>query len=163
MTRSLPAHFRIRRLRVDDYDKGYMKLLAQLTIVGNVTKEAFNQRFNFMKQHDYMYYPIVIEDTQCATIVAAGTVFIEHKFIHGLSKVAHMEDVVTHRDYRGQYLGVIIMQALKAIGKYTGCYKVILDCADKNVAFYERAVGMQVKENQMVYYYDEPERPKPRL
>lgn len=47
-----------------------------------------------------------------------------------------------------------IIEELKYIGKQTGCYKIILDCSQKNVPFYEKC-GFSVKELQMVVYIDE--------
>jgi hypothetical protein len=35
-------------------------------------------------------------------------------------------------------LGKLIIEALTFIGKRTGCYKIILDCSDKNVPFYQK-------------------------
>ena len=38
---SKDSNLYIRPLQVDDFDKGYLELLKQLTSVGNVTKEQF--------------------------------------------------------------------------------------------------------------------------
>ena len=43
------------------------------------------------------------------------------------------------------------MEGLQRIGRQVGCYKVILDCAEENKGFYEKA-GMRQKEVQMVRY-----------
>ena len=39
----------LRPLKRDDYSKNYLNLLSQLTVVGNVTKEQFEQRYDSMK------------------------------------------------------------------------------------------------------------------
>lgn len=44
-----------------------------------------------------------------------------------------------------------IIEQLKHLAFSKGCYKVILDCAEKNVEFYKRC-GFQVKELEMVVY-----------
>lgn len=44
-----------------------------------------------------------------------------------------------------------VIAALVAYAQSQGCYKVILDCADSNVPFYERC-GFTRKEVQMVSY-----------
>ena len=152
---SLPDGLLMRRLVPNDYYKEYLQLLSQLTTVGNISYKDFVKQVEYFKERPSEYFHLVIEDTINGIIVAAGTVLMEKKFIHGLSSVAHLEDVVTHKDYRGKRLGIYMMQALKAIGKTMGAYKVILDCNDKNVPFYEKAINMKVKENQMVYYYEE--------
>lgn len=35
-----------------------------------------------MRQHNYEYYTIVIEDTNKQCIVGAGTIMVERKFVH---------------------------------------------------------------------------------
>lgn len=42
-----------------------------------------------------------------------------------------------------------LIAALIDVAKQKGCYKVILDCAEKNAAFYEKC-GLTRKEIQMV-------------
>lgn len=49
---------------------------------------------------------------------------------------------------RVDFFGSVI-EALMAFAKEAGCYKVILDCGESNVAFYEKC-GLTCKEVQMV-------------
>ena len=49
---------------------------------------------------------------------------------------------------------VRIIQELMEVGKAAGCYKVILDCSEKNVGFYEKC-GFQRKEVLMAWYIPE--------
>ena len=44
-----------------------------------------------------------------------------------------------------------LIQVLKDVAIARGCYKVILDCAEHNVKFYEKC-GFARKELQMAYY-----------
>lgn len=81
VTSSLPAGFCLRPLSADDYRKGFLATLAQLTEVGSPSQEKFTERFEYFKKHNHEYFTIVIEDEKLETIVAAGTVFIERKFI----------------------------------------------------------------------------------
>ena len=37
----------IRPLQLNDFDKGYLELLKQLTTVGNISKEDFESKTNF--------------------------------------------------------------------------------------------------------------------
>ena len=52
----------LRPLSILDFDKGYIELLANLTKVGVVTKEMYEQQFIKMKQTPNTYYIAVIED-----------------------------------------------------------------------------------------------------
>jgi len=44
-----------------------------------------------------------------------------------------------------------VIEQLKHIGFAQGCYKIILDCNDKNVGFYQKC-GFKQKEIQMALY-----------
>ena len=45
--------------------------------------------------------------------------------MHHNGLVGHIEDIVTHSDYRGFKLGKMVIETLKHIGDLTGCYKII--------------------------------------
>ncbi|KAI9183983.1 Glucosamine-phosphate N-acetyltransferase-like protein [Blastocladiella emersonii ATCC 22665] len=151
VTSALPAGFVLRPLEVTDYDKGFLHALSHLTVVGDISKAAFVDRFAYLKAHNHEYFTIVIEDLAKQRIAAAGTVFVERKFIRNLGLVGHIEDIVTHEDYRGKQFGRYIIDGLKSIGKNAGAYKIILDCAEKNVKFYEK-LQFERKEVEMVWY-----------
>lgn len=61
--------------------------------------------------------------------------------------------MVVNEGYRGRNLGRRIIAFLGDLAKKEGCYKVILDCAEKNVSFY-RKCGYEVKGAQMALYFD---------
>lgn len=48
---------------------------------------------------------MVIEDLKKGRIAAAGTIMIERKFIHEAGLVGHIEDIVSHPNYRGKNMG----------------------------------------------------------
>jgi len=141
----------LRPLEEGDYDKGIMKLLGQLSVEGNVSKEMFIARFRERAALPGVYHTMVIEDTSKRRIVASATIFLEKKFLRSCGVVGHVEDVVVDSTYRGFNLGIRIMESLTAIGWAYKCYKIILDCSDKNTSFYEK-LGFAVKERQMVIY-----------
>lgn len=65
--------------------------------------------------------------------------------------VGHIEDIAVSADQQGKKLGLRIIETLKAIGQQVGCYKVILDCSEKNVPFYEKC-GFERKGVEMGWY-----------
>ena len=137
-----------RRIDINDYYKDYLLLLEQLTIV---EKEKINyQQFkNFVENLSKNHIIIVIEDNN--KIIATGTLLIEHKFIHNMGSVGHIEDVVIHNNYRKHGLGKKIVDELVNICIKSNCYKIILDCSETNSKFYEKS-GFTKKEIQMVKY-----------
>ncbi|KAI8901095.1 acyl-CoA N-acyltransferase [Globomyces pollinis-pini] len=149
--KSIKPGFVVRPLSSGDYEKGFLECLGMLTSVGKMPKADFLNRYNYLKKHNHEYFTIVIEDVKNKKIVGAGTIFVERKFIHHNGLVGHIEDIVTHSDYRGFNLGRLVIETLKHIGEQTGCYKIILDCSEKNIPFYVKC-GFAHKEYECVYY-----------
>eukprot|EP01098_Paradermamoeba_levis_P009516 TRINITY_DN3975_c0_g1_i2.p1 TRINITY_DN3975_c0_g1~~TRINITY_DN3975_c0_g1_i2.p1 ORF type:complete len:181 (-),score=62.08 TRINITY_DN3975_c0_g1_i2:360-902(-) len=141
----------VRPLALGDYEKGHCQILSQLTEVGPVTKEQWEERFMYMKLHNDTYFVIVIEDTKKQKLIGSGTVAIEKKFIRNCGQTGHIEDIVVDKTYRGKNLGKEIIDQLTHVGFLVGCYKIILDCSDDNVPFYTKC-GYTKKEVQMVLY-----------
>jgi glucosamine-phosphate N-acetyltransferase len=60
---------------VKDYERGFLQLLGQLTSVGNISREAWDARFNQMKETPNTYLVTVIEDTRLGKVkIAMGKV-----------------------------------------------------------------------------------------
>lgn len=130
---------------------GYIECLAQLTVVGEVNQEAFNDRFLYMSERKDTYFPQVITD-EAGKIVAAGTLIVERKFIRNCGACGHIEDIVVDSAQRGKNLGKILLKRLRELAlNELGCYKVILDCEEGKVPFYEKC-GFTEKGRQMTLY-----------
>lgn len=120
-----------RPLSVDDYDRGYLKLLAGLTRVGSVSKEDYVRQFENMKKSNQIcdhYAVVVIEDTQTNEVVATSTLFLELKFIRECAVRGRLEDVAVLESYRGHRLGKSIVQIIVELAREVyNCYKLTLD------------------------------------
>jgi glucosamine-phosphate N-acetyltransferase len=81
-------------------------------------------------------------------IVAVGSLWVLQKIIRGYGKMGQIEDVVVLPEYRGSGFGKMIIDALIEKARERGAYKVILNCSDDNIPFYEKC-GFTRKENQM--------------
>ena len=128
---------KFRPLEISDYDKGYTQLLSQLTKVGVMDEEAFQRQFRAMKSSG-CHYAFVIEDTDKHIVVANATLVIEYKFTHSVAQRGRVEDVVVHSEYRGQHLGLVMLETLTMLGKKLGCYKISLDCTADMASYYKR-------------------------
>merc|ERR1712066_103772 len=128
----------VRSLNIGDYDRGFLELLGQLTSVGKITREAWNQRWKDMKNCNSTYYVIVIEDITMpgGLVIGAATMVMERKFIHSCGSVGRLEDVVVSDQYRGKQLGKLVVCLASELAVKLGCYKVTLNCADKMIKFY---------------------------
>ncbi|KAI4881599.1 hypothetical protein NFI96_021525, partial [Prochilodus magdalenae] len=131
------AGLALRPLCAGDLDRGYYKVLSQLTKAGDVTKEQFKANFEHIRRTGD-YYVIVVEDTSLGQIVATATLIVEHKFIHSCAKRGRIEEVVVSDVCRGKQLGKLLVSTLTLLSKKLQCYKITLECAEKNVEFYKK-------------------------
>eukprot|EP00730_Choanoeca_flexa_P002818 TRINITY_DN11189_c0_g2_i2.p1 TRINITY_DN11189_c0_g2~~TRINITY_DN11189_c0_g2_i2.p1 ORF type:complete len:358 (+),score=55.48 TRINITY_DN11189_c0_g2_i2:7-1080(+) len=129
--------FMFRCLAKSDYARGYLQLLEQLTTVGKLTQAQFESRLEEGSATGTHYF-IVVENKQTGKLVAAGTLFLEQKFIRSAGLAGHIEDVVVDANARGQGLGRAIINYLRDLAGKLECYKCILDCDETNVGFYEK-------------------------
>ena len=124
-----------RNLSIKDFDKNYLDLLEQLTKVNKntITQSSFS---NFVLNLNQNHKIIVLEKNN--RIVASGTILIEEKIIHGINRVAHIEDVVVDSSQRKKGVGKSLINFLINIAEKENCYKVILNCKASNIGFYEK-------------------------
>jgi glucosamine-phosphate N-acetyltransferase len=127
--------FKIRPLAINDYDKGYLNLLSQLTTVGEINKDKYEENFNKLPECHKLF---VIEDITKNTIVSIGSLIIETKFIHNCGKVGHIEDIVVDRNWRGKGLGKMMINYLSKLSDELKCYKCILNCSNDLIEFYKK-------------------------
>jgi glucosamine-phosphate N-acetyltransferase len=119
----LPPSYTIRPLRRDDYHRGFIELLSQLSVVGDCAEETFQsnvytwgmgkknrdeftrflERFDVLKQVGTSF--IIVMEQDDGRVVASATLLLEHKFLHDCGNVGHIEDVVVHDSQRGKSLG----------------------------------------------------------
>jgi glucosamine-phosphate N-acetyltransferase len=141
----------IRRLEENDYELGFLNILTELTTVGTISKEEWLNQFKIVSSNSSIEI-WVIHNTLLNKILGSATLFIEPKFIHNCSNVGHIEDVVLSKSTQGTGLGKKIVTFLVERAKLRGCYKVILDCNQETIGFYQKC-GFRVKDTQMALYY----------
>ena len=134
-----------RRLEKGDYDKNYLELLKQLTIVGDISQEKYEIAFDKMGAEVW-----VLEFE--GKIIASVSLLLEQKIIHECGIVGHLEDVVVDRDYRKYGLGKFIIERIIKIARERGCYKLIGDCKSELLGFYEKN-GFESKCVQISIYF----------
>ncbi len=111
----------IQFLEITSYEyKNVKRILSQLTEIGEFTKDDFS---NYLKNLSNNHHLIGLYYYN--ELVGLGTIIIEHKIIHGLSKCGHLEDIVIDKEFRGKKLGKKLINYLVNYGKKKGCYKII--------------------------------------
>lgn len=129
----------IRELQESDF-LDYINLLSQLTQVGETSEEKFKQ---FVSEQDHRQKTLVLEID--GKIRGCLTILIETKVARSHSKVMHIEDVITDQEWRGKGISRKLIDKAKEISREVGCYKVILNCSEENLGFYQH-LGFTKKE-----------------
>jgi glucosamine-phosphate N-acetyltransferase len=147
---SFGENLQIRRLEENDYELGFLSVLSVLTTVGTISKEKWSVQYRNITSNPLIEI-WVIHDTDLNQIIGSATLLIEPKFIHACGRVGHIEDVVIRKNIHGGGFGKKLIDHLTKRAVLAGCYKVILDCSDKNVGFYEKC-GFIAKGREMALY-----------
>ncbi len=131
--------FIIRELKEEDFLNGFFETLSNLTEVGKIRSNIdLAKGILSMINNNKNYRIVIAKDRKNHQVIGTATLLIEQKFIHNGGKVGHIEDVVMRKGYEGKGIGKEILKELIRIGKEDGCYKIILDCDEKIIKFYEK-------------------------
>ena len=140
-----------RQLNSNDYNSNYIEVLSQLSFIDkkSITLDQWNQFISQLNNNHQIY---VLVDLNSNNIIASGTLLIENKIIHNMGKTAHIEDIVADNKFRGKGYGKMMIEYLIDKAKENQVYKIILNCLDDNIKFYEKC-GFELKSNQMAKYF----------
>jgi glucosamine-phosphate N-acetyltransferase len=143
--------FEVREIRLEDLKNGYFSTLKNLSEMGSIEEsmEKAEQIFNNITENP-LHRIFVAIDKETSEVIGATTLLVEQKFIHSGGKAGHIEDVVTRKGFEGLGIGSTLINHALYFAKTAGCYKVILDCSDTNIRFYQKA-GFKVHETSMRY------------
>ncbi|OCF31368.1 glucosamine-phosphate N-acetyltransferase [Kwoniella heveanensis CBS 569] len=145
----------LRPLASDDNKRGHFDVLSVLTAAPQLSAQSYKDTFHELRACANTYFIVVIVEKATDKIVGSGSIIIERKLLRSAGLVGHIEDIAVSKSMQGRKLGLRIINALEEIGRTRGCYKIILDCSDKNIPFYEKC-GFKHKEFQMVRYMADP-------
>jgi glucosamine-phosphate N-acetyltransferase len=145
------TNFIIREIEQADLERGFFQTLSNLAMVGRIRDDLEQAKKILQEIKSYPLYKIFVAvKNDDAEIIGSITLLIEQKFIHDGGKSGHIEDVVTRKEYEGIGVGSALVSAALAFAREKNCYKVILDCSEKNVRFYEK-IGFRRNEISMRY------------
>jgi glucosamine-phosphate N-acetyltransferase len=137
---------KVRQLLVGDYELGLMNLMEQLTEAPPIKFEDFVKQYIKFGYNTSIY---VIEDEEKKKIVGYGAIYIDYKFYRNCKNVGHIEDIIIDKDYRGKGLSKLIINKLLESAREKDCYKIILNCKDEYVGYYQK-MGFKIVGNTMV-------------
>jgi NDP-sugar pyrophosphorylase family protein/GNAT superfamily N-acetyltransferase len=117
----------------------YMECLSELTTVGlEYDEETTDKVREFLLQNTETINKHTFILSYDGWVIGTFSILIEPKVIHGMSAVAHIEDVVIRSQFRGHGLGRSIIDYIKDFcdNKNENIYKIILECSDDVIGFY---------------------------
>lgn len=82
-------------------------------------------------------------------VIGTASVYLYPTYLHGGTWAGHIEDVAVHPVRRGQGVGRALIAYCLAHCREQGCYKVVLNCSQKNVPFYEKCGFRQTADGFM--------------
>ena len=132
-----------RQLNIHDYNQ--FKILINEF---RKTEFSLNQFKEILDNDKYLGIYILEENNN---LVGSGTILFEKKFIHNISLYGHIEDIIIKKEYRKKGLGKLLINNLVQVCKDRKCYKILLDCSDELINFYEKC-GFKNNGNQMTIY-----------
>lgn len=134
----------IRNLRKEDFYNGFLATLSNLSIVNSdIDDDTIDKFISSLNDN----HTIFIYEKE-GTIIGSITCLIEQKFIHDFGRVAHIEDVVVHKDYLGSGIAKQLIEHACSFAKNKSCYKIILNCNENLIDFYKKQ-GFSIKDIQM--------------
>lgn len=110
------------------------KLLSQLT-VSPILK--YNDVLSIVNNLNNNHYIFIYENFEKVPI-GIITLFIEQKLIHGGKCVGHIEDLVVDNNYLGKGIASELINYCVNIAEENNCYKIILDCKEELIPFYNK-------------------------
>jgi len=138
--------YNIRKLNENDYEK-YLKLINNLRPT-EFSKEDFLNTLQKININSSIWVMELNNE-----LISTGTILYEHKFIHNISILAHIEDICVDEKFRGKKYGIELINYLVEEAKKNDCYKVNLYCDEKLEKFYEKS-SFQKKGIQMAFYFE---------
>ncbi len=140
--------YQIKKLKKKYITPGFFTTLAHLSDSTVSDTEKGLKQFKRIKQNKNHHVFVAI-DKENGEVIGATTVFVEPKFIHDCGWLAHVEDVVVRPGFEGRGIGRALMEQAIKTAKKAGCYRILLDCSDHNIPFYEK-LGFHSRGNEMI-------------
>jgi glucosamine-phosphate N-acetyltransferase len=114
----------------------YLHVIGYLSIAPDIPIRKFLDSLEEIRSHGDIQVAYTLEDGRCY-LHGTATLLYETKISHGCKKVGHIEDVVVLPNQRNLGIAQHLIQTLISNASNT-CYKVILDCKDELLPFYEK-------------------------
>ena len=132
------------KFHLDKYSE-ILDLLNQLTDTPKYDRYYFENIVNSLEDNHFIYL-CLIENK----VIGIITLIIEKKLIHHGKCVGHIEDLVIDKNYRNKGIARKLLNFVIIKSRENNCYKIILDCAEEYIKFYEK-LNFKKTAHQMRY------------
>ncbi|KAK6904389.1 hypothetical protein I203_105202 [Kwoniella mangroviensis CBS 8507] len=151
MKEGLPDNIHIRPLASTDLLRSHFQLLNTLRESPALAPSVYSAIFQHLKACPGTYHILVMVNKDNDQLVASGSLIVERKHINNGGGSGHLEDIVVSDTMQGKGLGQRLVVGLRDMAVGLGCYKVILDCKEPKMPFYEKC-GFHKRSAGMAYY-----------
>jgi glucosamine-phosphate N-acetyltransferase len=104
-----------------------------------------------------IFVAVIEADDGLPKVVGTTTLLIEPKFIFRGRRVGHIEDVSVRKGFEKMGIGQKLVLHAITIAKLMDCTKIVLDCSDATMPFYEK-IGFSYQDNCMkLFLKDKPQ------
>lgn len=121
-----------------------VNLYGQLSLCTSIETHDFIEFIN--RSNVYVYV------NEKMRIIGCITLLYERKLIHNGGIVCHIEDFVVHEEHRNRGIGKSLLKHATEDAKKNNCYKIILDCSEDMIDYYEKQ-SFEVRNVQMAKYF----------
>jgi len=140
----------IRELVREDLNAGFLQSLDNLVPrTSRLNRDRAKKLMREINSNElHRVFVAVISEGKKNSVVGTITLLVEPKFIYNGGRVGHIEDVSVRKGF--ERLGIGRRLVFHAVGyaKLLKCRKLVLDCSDGNIRFYER-MGFSYQDNCM--------------
>ena len=141
----------IRDIEENDYYKGYLELLSQLTHTPELTFKQFSL---ILQQNRKSSTIVVVYNKAEDKVIGNFKLLFDFKFTRGGAITAHLEEVVIDLNHRSKGIGKILMSLALDLAEKQGCYKIVGTTKNDKIGFYEKC-GMDKKGIAFYKYFSQ--------
>jgi glucosamine-phosphate N-acetyltransferase len=144
---------KIRRLQLSDIspDSGFFDALQELDTNRQIDFDKAKDLFAELTKDSNHYIFVAEMDSGFAPIIGTATLRVEKQFLHNCSQYGVIDNVCVRKQFKGMSIGSQIISYICDFAKNDGCYKLILNCRDSVIPFYNKngfsKVGNEMRRN----------------
>jgi glucosamine-phosphate N-acetyltransferase len=136
----------VRELQKQDMNRGFLSSLDNLIAgTSELEKSRAEKLLQEIKSNPlHRIFVAVLQEN----VVGTTTLLVEPKFLFNGGRVGHIEDVSVRKGYEKMGIGHTLVKYATDIAREMGCVKMVLDCSDATMPFYEK-LGYSYQDNCM--------------